>query len=280
MPRPLAEISIQQAKKIKWLLSDVDDTLTWEGALPHETYVALAKLKEAGVKVVAVTGACAGWCDQIAKLWPVHGVIGENGAFWMQKTVNGFVTHETKVLGDMKRQQAELVKQLNNLLIDYPDVGFAFDQPFRYCDVAINLSQDREPISDQVCEALLTKIKKLTIEGHCVNAVLSSIHLNVWVGDHSKRSSAQQYLLSENSVDENRLNEICYIGDSLNDESMFEWLPMTFGVKNIEKSLSKFKTEPTFITTQKGGYGFVELAEVILNAKKSNISLKKAVNGN
>ncbi|GAL34996.1 haloacid dehalogenase-like hydrolase [Vibrio maritimus] len=92
MPKSLAALSHAQAKEIQWLLTDVDDTLTWQGQLPSETLDALSRLQKAGIKVVAVTGACAGWCDQIAKLWPLHGVIGENGAFWMQKNPSGFHT--------------------------------------------------------------------------------------------------------------------------------------------------------------------------------------------
>lgn len=72
-------------KNIKWVLTDVDDTLTWQGRLPPETLIALNKLQQANIKVVAVTGACAGWCDHIAQLWPVDAVLGENGAFIMEK---------------------------------------------------------------------------------------------------------------------------------------------------------------------------------------------------
>ena len=75
----------QNWKKIDWVLTDVDDTLTWQGQLPPETLIALSKLRDSGKKVVAVTGACAGWCDHIAQLWPVDAVLGENGAFIMEK---------------------------------------------------------------------------------------------------------------------------------------------------------------------------------------------------
>ncbi|GAL18761.1 haloacid dehalogenase-like hydrolase [Vibrio maritimus] len=120
MPKPLAAISHAQANEIQWLLTDVDDTLTWEGKLPSETLSALSKLNNAGIKVVAVTGACAGWCDQIAKLWPVHGVIGENGAFWMQKNPSGFYTHSQIPMSEMRAQQEALIDLLNEVLVDYP----------------------------------------------------------------------------------------------------------------------------------------------------------------
>tara|TARA_R110001583_G_scaffold51161_11_gene159797 strand:+ start:31191 stop:32030 length:840 start_codon:yes stop_codon:yes gene_type:complete len=268
MPKPLSTLTFNQAKKIKWLLTDVDDTLTWQGKLPAETLLALEKLNSAGVNIVAVTGACAGWCDQIARLWPVHGVIGENGAFWMQKKNQQFISREMYPLSQMRFRQSKLIQQLNILLEAYPEVDYAYDQAFRFCDVAINLSQDREPIQEHICNELVKKIRRLSIDGQAVYATLSSIHLNVWVGHHSKRLTAEKYLLENNGIAPMVLNEIAYIGDSLNDESMFSWLPMTFGVKNIEPVLNKLKAKPAYITTKNGGYGFTELADIILCAKQ------------
>jgi HAD superfamily hydrolase (TIGR01484 family) len=268
MPKSLAEMSATQASAIKWLLTDVDDTLTWQGKLPPESLIALDKLTAAGVNVVAITGASAGWCDQIARLWPVHGVLGENGAFWMQKNANGFISRETSPIDSMKSRQMALIKHLRVLLEDYPCIGFAYDQSFRYCDVAINLSQDRQPVEQKICDELLIKVRQLTVDGQSVNATLSSIHLNVWIGDHNKRLSAEQYLFAHD-VDTMNLNEIAYIGDSLNDEAMFAWLPLTVGVKNIEPLLPRFDAKPAYITSKSGGYGFAELADFILRAKAS-----------
>jgi HAD superfamily hydrolase (TIGR01484 family) len=268
MPKPLSMLSVNQAKQIKWLLTDVDDTLTWEGKLPSETLLALTKLNAAGVNIIPVTGACAGWCDQIARLWPVHGVIGENGAFWMQKNAQGFTSREMYPIEQMRVRQSKLMGLLNILLEDYSDVSYAYDQTFRFCDVAINLSQDRQPLAENICDELLDKICQLTVDGESVNASLSSIHLNVWVGNHNKRLTAEKYLLENNAISTIEQNEIAYIGDSLNDESMFAWLPLTFGVKNILPILSKLTAKPAYLTDQKGGYGFAELAEFILQAKK------------
>ena len=270
MPKPLSTLSINQAKQIKWLLTDVDDTLTWEGKLPSETLLALTKLNAAGVNIIPVTGACAGWCDQIARLWPVHGVIGENGAFWMKKNAQGFTSREMYPFEQMKSRQSELMRQLDRLLEGYSGVSYAYDQAFRFCDVAINLSQDREPLSEKICDELLNKICQLSVDGERVNAALSSIHLNVWVGNHSKRLTTEKYLLENNGIAAIKDNEIAYIGDSFNDESMFAWLPLTFGVKNILPILSKLTAKPAYLTDQKGGYGFAELAEVILQAKKAS----------
>ncbi len=66
------------------VLADIDDTITTEGRLTPEAYAALGRLHDAGLIVVPITGRPAGWCDHIARMWPVSGVVGENGAFWMR----------------------------------------------------------------------------------------------------------------------------------------------------------------------------------------------------
>ena len=107
----------QNWKQVDWVLTDVDDTLTWEGRLPPETLIALQKLRDSGKKVVAVTGACAGWCDHIAQLWPVDAVLGENGAFIMEKK-DGYLTLRSGVpLEAIRDDQTKLKEQVEDCLL-------------------------------------------------------------------------------------------------------------------------------------------------------------------
>ena len=69
---------------LKFLLTDIDDTLTDEGQLGAEAYEALWDLHKAGVHVVPITGRPAGWCEMIARMWPVSGIVGENGGFYFR----------------------------------------------------------------------------------------------------------------------------------------------------------------------------------------------------
>ncbi|WP_237485607.1 HAD-IIB family hydrolase [Vibrio hippocampi] len=264
MPKSLNQLTLAEAKTIEWLFTDVDDTLTWQGAMPHETFTALARLKQIGIKVVAVTGACAGWCDQIAKLWPVHGVIGENGAFWMQKQIDGLKIHSPLPLDTMRAQQQQLKQAVSDILSHYPEITLASDQPFRFSDVAINIGQDRPMLESNIINELLNKIACLKIDGQSVTAMPSSIHINAWVGEHSKRATTQRYLEQHQHSD---LSKICYIGDSLNDQTMFEWLPLTVGVNNIRPILNQLTTAPSYITQSNGGFGFAEFADLLIAAK-------------
>ena len=82
--RPLKEMPLTLVKSIRFILCDIDDTLTVEGSLPAETFTMLHRLKESGFCVIPVTGRPAGWCDHIARFWPVDGIVGENGAFYFR----------------------------------------------------------------------------------------------------------------------------------------------------------------------------------------------------
>ena len=77
---PLAEL--RDPQRIRGLLFDIDDTLTTDGALTAQAYAAMERLKRAAKLVVPITGRPAGWCDHIARMWPVDAVVGENGAFY------------------------------------------------------------------------------------------------------------------------------------------------------------------------------------------------------
>ncbi|WP_415721377.1 HAD hydrolase family protein [Photobacterium ganghwense] len=289
MPEPLTALPADTARQIKWVFTDVDDTLTWEGRLPSQTLIALEQLQQAGIHVVAVTGACAGWCDHIAKLWPVHTVIGENGAFWMSKRDGQFITRFASSQAIMQANQNALKSQIQELLNQYPDIGLAADQPLRFCDVAVNIGQDRPAVDPAICADILKNIHAMRVNGQTVHATQSSIHINAWVGEHSKRVSSEALLgtlsVALPSTVSARLSAdlsaaqpplkanstpLVYLGDSLNDEAMFEWLPLTIGVANIRQSLPNLTHKPTYITRQPGGLGFAEFADYLLQARQNS----------
>jgi hydroxymethylpyrimidine pyrophosphatase-like HAD family hydrolase len=82
--RPVSDLPAEVARNLVGLFTDIDDTITTEGRLPAAAYGALERLHEAGLKVVPITGRPAGWCDMVARFWPVDGVVGENGAFYFR----------------------------------------------------------------------------------------------------------------------------------------------------------------------------------------------------
>lgn len=249
-------------KSVEWVLTDVDDTLTWQGKLPPETLIALQSLQQKGIKVVAVTGACAGWCDHIAQLWPVDAVLGENGAFTLAKGRKGVSLSSSVPLGTMRQRQAELKAQVEQILVDYSDVNLTLDQAYRLCEVAIDIGQNRQPLDSRIVEEIVAKIHRLG-----AHATASSIHINAWYGEHSKRNSAFHFLKKHGLSELDILSTCCYVGDSLNDQQMFETLPLTVGVKNIEHYWDKLSHKPSRVMTKPGGFGFAEFAQQLLELK-------------
>ena len=79
---PMENISPDLLQNLQGVLFDIDDTFTTHGRIPACSLSALWDLKNAGLKLISVTGRPAGWCDHIARMWPVDGVVGENGAFY------------------------------------------------------------------------------------------------------------------------------------------------------------------------------------------------------
>ncbi len=252
----------QSWKDVDWVLTDVDDTLTWKGELPPETLIALKKLRDAGKKVVAVTGACAGWCDHIAQLWPVDAVLGENGAFIMEKK-GGYLTLRSDVpMTVISENQQELKQQVLDILKDYPDLELTLDQSYRLCEVAIDIGQNRARVSEHVIEDVVAKIHALG-----AHATASSIHINAWYGEHSKKATATAFLKQKGLSAEEILKHSCYVGDSMNDQYMFEALPNSVGVANIQHYWQRLEHHPVVVMTQPGGYGFAEFTDKLLALK-------------
>jgi HAD superfamily hydrolase (TIGR01484 family) len=253
-------------RHVEWVLTDVDDTLTWQGALPPETLIALQKLKQHNIKVVAVTGACAGWCDHIAQLWPVDAVLGENGAFLLEKKSGGLTLTTAQPLVLVRKKQAELKTQIEELLTDYPDLDLTLDQSYRLCEVAIDIGQNRAPVLPEIVESVLARIHALG-----AHATASSIHINAWYGEHSKQLSSLRFLDDQGLSFDDILKMSCYVGDSLNDQQMFETLPLSVGVANIEHYWQQLEYRPSKVMTKPGGFGFAEFVDKLIAVKTNGL---------
>ena len=245
--------------RVDWVLTDVDDTITLHGRLPPEALRALEQLQEAGIGVVAVTGACAGWCDHIAHAWPVNAVLGENGAFVLEKHNGRMTLTSSRPLAEVRANQARLRTQLEAMLLHEPDLTLTLDQPYRLCEVAIDIGQNRERVDPDRVAALLERIHALG-----AHATASSIHINAWYGEHSKRATALRYLAQRGLSDSDLHRRVGCIGDSPNDQALFEALPLSVGVANIRKHWDRLQHRPSVVTDLEGGYGFAQFAHTLL----------------
>lgn len=250
--------------KPRVFFTDVDDTLTWKGRLPHEVFTALARLQELGIQVIPVTGASAGWCDCMIRTWPIESIIGENGAYFIDRSTDGSLSYSFSVEEAERLSNWDHLQQLKSDVINrFPNAFPTADQPYRKTDIAFDINQDHKVERSEAYE-----IAKFC-EASGVNVKISSIHINVWMGNYNKASMAKHWL-AQNQIES---SDAIFIGDSPNDESMFSSFAHTIGVSNIQPFLDELESPPHFITSQPGGYGFVEAANSLierLEADRSN----------
>jgi HAD superfamily hydrolase (TIGR01484 family) len=270
--KPISEMTPAQAKGVKYVLMDIDDTLTTAGKLPAAAFSALWKLHDAGLKVIPITGRPAGWCDMIAREWPCDGVVGENGAlvFWEEDWPGegGGVYDKRQVLKQefnpaaIRNDHPVLRRVKERALAEVPGLRMAKDQFARMFDIALDFAEEEPVLPLSAAE----KIKAIA-EEEGARAKISSIHVNVWMGAYDKLSMTERFLARRFGWSADGLREVVFVGDSPNDEPMFARFPLACGVANVQKFARLMEHTPAFVASQDGGEGFAEIAEVILSRR-------------
>ncbi len=264
--RPIADFPGEAARGLRFLLADIDDTLTEEGRLPSSSLAALERLQDAGLTVIPVTGRPAGWCDHIARMWPVDAVVGENGAFWFaydreaRRMLSGFAKSETERRED--RRRLALLREA--ILKQVPGAGIASDQDYRIADLAIDFREDVAPLT--ACE--IERIVR-TFESSGATAKVSSIHVNGWFGNYDKLSMTRLCLAQRFETDLEEAKEAClFAGDSPNDQPMFAFFRYSVGVANVADFT--LDEPPKWVTQRRSAKGFAELAERLLSLRAAH----------
>jgi len=255
--RPLAELP---RAGIRGLLFDIDDTLTTEGRLTGEAYAAMERLRAAGRLVVPVTGRAAGWCDHIARMWPVDAVVGENGAFYFWfgdgKLQRRF--HDPEEARTGKRRRLEGLAQ--SILAAVPGCALASDQRYRETDLAIDFCEDVPALPLEAAE----RIAALMREGG-LTARISSIHVNGWFGDYDKLAMTRTLFAERFGIDLASANgAVAFAGDSPNDAPMFRFFENSVGVANVRRFEAILADKPKYVTASPAGAGFAELVGHLL----------------
>jgi len=255
------------ARAAHTVLTDIDDTLTTHGRLLPAAYDAMSRLQQDGLRVIPVTGRPAGWCDMIARTWPVDGVIGENGAFYLWHDPLGQRLRSRHWLSDadLNALADRLAGVRERVLREVPGSGVASDQFCRWYDVAIDFCEDVPRLPDSAVERIVAILQS---EGMAVK--VSSIHVNAWWGDWDKLRMARTMLAERFGVDwTSEAPHILFVGDSPNDAPMFGALPHSVGVANVGDVLERLEHRPTWVTRARAGAGFVEFANHLLALRQA-----------
>jgi HAD superfamily hydrolase (TIGR01484 family) len=251
--RPLSELD---TAGIQAVLLDIDDTLTTRGKLTAPAYAALELLQAKGKRVVPVTGRPAGWCDHIARMWPVDAVVGENGAFYFHYTGGRLERRFWDDDAERARKRSRLQAISQRILAAVPGAAPASDQPYRETDLAIDYCEDVPalPLAEAERIAALMREAGLT-------ARVSSIHVNGWFGDYDKLAMVRRLFAERFGLELQREQRaVVFAGDSPNDSSLFGFFERSVGVANVRR-FPALAPAPKYVTRAESGEGFRELAE-------------------
>ena len=263
--RPIADMPPATARAVRYVLCDIDDTITTDGRLPGSAYQALEDLDDAGIAVVPITGRPAGWCDMIARFWPVAGVVGENGAFYYAYDAE-LCRMIRSIHPDLERHLANgarFGRIMDRIAREVPDAAISADQPFRIADLAIDYCEDvtRLGASD------IARIERIFVEEGAV-AKVSSIHVNGWFGRYDKLSMTRRFASDILNADiESRNAEFVFVGDSPNDAPMFDFFTNACGVANVRDFMGQMPARPGWVAHSRGGTGFREIVDHLLEAR-------------
>jgi HAD superfamily hydrolase (TIGR01484 family) len=244
-------------------MTDIDDTLTRNGAIEPQAFAALHDLAAAGLPVVAITGRPLGWSQPCAQAWPVAAIVAENGAVALIREGNGLVTEYAQSAATRAANALRLQATAARVLREVPGARLAQDSPGRVTDIAI----DHSEFAHLAPAAIAQVVAVMQQEG--LVATVSSIHINGWIGSHSKWTAAQWMLQRLFGRDlQAEIGRWVYIGDSTNDQLMFQHFPLAVGVANLRRFANQLRHWPAYITPAERGLGFAEVAAAVLAARR------------
>ena len=271
--KPLAQWPLAQRRELVGVLTDIDDTLTTDGAITANALQALADLKAAGLAVIAITGRPVGWSAPLALSWPVDAIVAENGAVALLNTDQIGVERNPDGHGSLskmyiqdaatrRRNWARMQQAAQRVLAEVPGARLSEDSPGRETDIAIDHSEFTHLPPERIAQAVAI------LESEGMHATVSSIHINGWFGAHNKWVGACWIVRTLFGRDlEAERGLWAYVGDSTNDQRMFEALPHSIGVANVRRFEADLLCKPRYVTRGERGAGFAEVASAILAAR-------------
>lgn len=258
--RDLINWSVNDQRPIRGIFTDIDDTLTTEGAITQDALDALSALKAAGLHVIPITGRPIGWSEPFAKAWPVDAIVAENGSVAFR---HGSDARVEKIYqqdrATRERNFARMQEVAQRIVREVPGAMLATDSPGRETDIAIDHSEFTHLPQEGIDQAVAI------MRAAGMNATVSSIHINGWFGDHNKLEGARWIVRELFGRDlERELDHWAYVGDSTNDQLMFAHFRNSIGVANIARFVPQLKDFPKYVTQGERGAGFAEVARALL----------------
>lgn len=281
----LADWPLEDRRQLIGVFTDIDDTLTTEGAITADALRALGALKAAGLHVIPITGRPIGWSEPLARgdaargllPWPVDAIVAETGAaaFACRNLDEIGLQHSSP----LRRQLSKLYQQdaptraanysrmqdvARQVLREVPGAQLSQDSAGRETDIAIDHSEFTHLGPEQIAQVVRI------MQSAGMTASVSSIHINGWFGSHNKLVGARWIVRELFGRDlEAEIERWAFVGDSTNDQVMFEHFLHSVGVANIRRCEAQLTHLPRYRARGERGAGFAEVAAAILRARKT-----------
>jgi HAD superfamily hydrolase (TIGR01484 family) len=251
-----------EAARITGVLFDLDDTFLDDGALTEVAYAALFRMSRAGLRLVAVTGRPAGWGEVMARQWPVHAVVTENGAVALQRDGGVVSRWERADEAARRSRRIRIASAFESLRQRFPEVRMSDDSHARTSDLALDIGESQRVPPDVVAaiEAAAHELGMRTF--------VSSVHLHLTLDPFDKATGTVAFLGDRFGDDATSARyRYAYIGDSANDAACFFAFASSFGVANVGPSLPRLSVTPRYVASKPKGAGFAEICSRILELR-------------
>ncbi|MGL6112848.1 MAG: HAD family hydrolase, partial [Rubrivivax sp.] len=260
--RPLQQLPLSRLRQLRGVLTDIDDTLTQAGAIEPAALAALHGLAQARLPVIAITGRPAGWSEPFAMTWPVAAIVAENGSVMLRRD-GAVLRRDFTQDGPTRAAHFQRLQQCAKaVLATVPGARLARDSAGRLTDIAIDHSEFEHLATPQI-DAVVAVMR-----AHGLRASVSSIHVNGWIGEHDKWSGARWAVELALGLPFDAAAWL-YVGDSTNDQTMFEHVPLSVAVANIARFVPRLRVLPAYVTPSERGRGFAEVVQRVLAARLS-----------
>ncbi len=255
--RPVAELSNRTAP-LRGVFSDIDDTLTHDGAVVPEAYAALVRARAAGMRIVLVTGRPAGWAEVLASIWPVDAAIAENGGVAYLKR-DRRLERIYFAPGDPSEDAARLAALSEDILARFPFARRSDDGTLRITDVAFDIGETQHLARGEI-DAITARCRELG-----ARTLVSSVHAHACFHAADKaRMSARVAAMLWNESPQDAAAHYAFVGDSPNDQAAFAFFEASIGVANVARYAAELRPPPSYITPSTNGRGFAEAIDAIL----------------
>jgi acetylornithine/N-succinyldiaminopimelate aminotransferase len=263
--KPLSALPPDDARRLRGVLFDLDDTFLSHGVLEPAAYEALWSLYKEGLTLVAVTGRPCGWAEVLVRQWPLAGCVAENGALYVVREGAGVARHDSCDKAERHARRLRLAGLVERVREAVPEAALTDDVEARVSDVTWDVGE-RVTLPEDRVRAIVEQI-----EHAGARWTRSSVHLHATFDADDKASGALRFCARELGEDEGAaLVRFAFVGDSGNDAPGFAVFRETFGVANVQASLSRLSIPPRYVARRAMGQGFAEIACEIIAKRCAN----------